>query len=390
MPIYVPVGGVNKSIVDLKVNVNGVHKNINHVFQKTANGDKTIWRRWAGVTYLRGPSVPSSVQGNAGALLLDDGRVLLVPCSFSTLGFYNFPANGLPPSAGNVGTHTTGIAHGSTASYAYSAAVKTPNGRVVLCPYDAGHVRMFNAAMTSELASVSHGVSGTYACAFTGGCYVEAQGTYPNRVVFTPHSSLQVRSYVVDANSTYSANTMIVGAIHGRGSEAFAGNGVRLLDGRIVFVPKMSPTIGIYNPETNVFTAGPSHGQSTSGFGAFGSGVLLPDGRVLLVPRSSTNIGIYNPATNTYTNGAAHGKGANAFNDAILIPESRTVILTPCRSATFGIYDIAANTYSDGPAHNESYGSGNYYWHGAVYAPSKQTIVLTPYGCNYIGLLKIN
>jgi hypothetical protein len=78
-----------------------------------------------------------------------------------------------------------------------------------------------------------------------------------------------------------------------------------------------------------------------------------------------------------------------AFQDGILLPDFGKVILIPFKSTTVGIYDIATNTYSDGPAHGESYGSGDYYWHGGVYLPDKKTIVMIPRGCNYIGLVKV-
>ena len=374
MPISVKVSGVDKNVADLKVRVSGVDKNINHVFQKTAAGDKTIWQRWKGLQYIRGPSVPASNYGFAKGVLLNDGRVLLCPVSSTTLRFYTPPSGTI--SSTNIGTSAAGISHGGTANYNYSGGVKLPDGRVVLAPYDTANVRVLNATATSVVAQVAHGVSGTYPCAFSGGCYVEAMGIYPERVIFTPYNSSYVRWYNI------AANTMTVGAAHSQGNAAFRDNGIRLANGKILFVPHSSDYVGLFDPSTNTFSNGP---VATGCAG----GVLLPDGKVLLVPCTASNILLYNPTTNTTSTGPAHGRGSEAFYGGILLSDLGKVILIPFKSTAVGIYDIASNTYSNGPAHGESYGSGSYFWQEGVYLPDKGTIVMIPRGCNYVGLLKV-
>ena len=392
MPINVKVSGSDKGVFDLKVRVSGVDKNINHVFQKTANGDKTIWRRWKGLQYIRGPSVPSSNYGFAEGVYLTKttnstfkGRVLLCPMSSTTLRFYTPPSGEITPSS--IGTSEAGISHGGTASYNYVGGVELPDGRVVLCPYDTANVRVWNPATNTISASVSHGVSGTYPTAFGGGCYVEAvpaqQGgslpSQPERVVFTPYGSSTVRWYNV------ATNTMISGVAHGQGNSAFVGHGIRLQNGKILFPNYNSHYAGIFDPHTNSYTNGSWYLYDSN---LFGGGVLLPDGRVLFVPRSSTSIWVYDPMTGA-TKNVLHGRGSMAFTGGILLADLGKVILIPHKSTHIGIYDIATNTYSNGPVHGESYGGGDYYWHGGVYLPEKKTIVMIPRGCNYIGLIKV-
>ena len=67
-----------------------------------------------------------------------------------------------------------------------------------------------------------------------------------------------------------------------------------LPDGRVVFVPQNSATVGLFDPSTNTFTSGPTVG---SGQYKFVGGVLLPDGRVVFVPENSATVGMFDPRT---------------------------------------------------------------------------------------------
>ena len=48
----------------------------------------------------------------------------------------------------------------------------------------------------------------------------------------------------------------------------------------------------MFDPSTNTFTSGPSAGSAQ---GKFFGGVLLPDGRVVFVPRDSATVGLFDP-----------------------------------------------------------------------------------------------
>ena len=90
-------------------------------------------------------------------------------------------------------------------------------------------------------------------------------------------------------------------------------------DGRVVFVPYNSATIGLYDPSTNTFTSGPGLGPDQS---KFAGGVLLPDGRVVFVPRNSATIGLYDPSPS-----AARSKPAYTLSQ--ILPPSWNVALLP-------------------------------------------------------------
>ena len=70
----------------------------------------------------------------------------------------------------------------------------------------------------------------------------------------------------------------------------------------------------------------------------FYGGVLLPDGRVVFVPRSSAKVGLFDPSTNTFTNGANVGSGIQKFYGGVLLPDGR-VVFVPYSSTTVGLFD---------------------------------------------------
>jgi hypothetical protein len=85
----------------------------------------------------------------------------------------------------------------------------------------------------------------------------------------------------------------------------------------------------------NTYTNGPASGTTDNNF--FG-GVLAPNGKVIFVPRNSDFVGIYDPVANTYTNGPASGTLNGNFFGGVLAPNGK-VIFVPCNSDFVGIYD---------------------------------------------------
>jgi len=82
---------------------------------------------------------------------------------------------------------------------------------------------------------------------------------------------------------------------------------------------------------TSVFD-GPSHGQ---GGGAFQGATVAPDGRVIFAPRDSPVVGIFDPSSNSFTSGPTHGQGGSAFQGATVAPDGR-VIFAPNDSPVVG------------------------------------------------------
>jgi len=122
------------------------------------------------------------------------------------------------------------------------------------------------------------------------------------------------------------------GPAHGEGSDAFMG-ATLAPDGRVIFAPRDSSNVGIFNPNDDSYTSGPAHGE---GSGAFIGATLAPDGRVIFAPTNSSNVGIFNPNDDSYTSGPAHGEGGGAFLGATLAPDGR-VIFAPFDSSNVGI-----------------------------------------------------
>jgi hypothetical protein len=121
--------------------------------------------------------------------------------------------------------------------------------------------------------------------------------------------------------------------------------GVLLPDGRVVLVPWNAAVVGIYDPATNSFVAGPTVRTvgDTALTGEYRGGVLLPDGRVVFVPFSAGAVGLYDPATNTFVAGpAVEAAGDNKYQGGVLLPDGR-VVFVPRRAEHVGLYDPGTN-----------------------------------------------
>ncbi len=170
----------------------------------------------------------------------------------------------------------------------------------------------------------------TVAGAPGGGAYIGGVLVPDGRVVFVPSVATTIGLFNPSTN-TYS--TIAAGGLY--------SGGVLLPDGRVVFVPAGATTIGMFNPTTNTYTTPVS---GLPGGGAYQSGVLLPDGRVLFVPHNATTIGFFNPTTNTYST-LAGAPGSAAYLGGVLLPDGR-VVFVPCNSGNIGIFNSVTNTFS--------------------------------------------
>lgn len=179
----------------------------------------------------------------------------------------------------------------------------------------------------------------------------------------------------------YNTNTNIYtrGATHGETTPAFNGS-VVLPNGVVCFIPASSLYIGFYDANTVAYTRGPAHGRGVTF--AFNGGVLIPNGNVILVPNNSSLIGIYNTISGTYINGPLHGLGANtnAFYGGVLMANGN-VLLVPYNASVIGIYNPITNTYTSGPAH----GRGAAAFNGGVLM-SNGNVLLVPYNSSVIGI----
>ena len=90
-------------------------------------------------------------------------------------------------------------------------------------------------------------------------------------------------------------------AVGPKGNAAYSGS-VFLPDGRVLFVPYVSSTIGFFNPATSIFSTVVPIGFL--GSSNFNGGVLLPTGNVLFAPQTS-NVGLFSPVDYTFSNSTA-------------------------------------------------------------------------------------
>ena len=188
------------------------------------------------------------------------------------------------------------------------------------------------------------------------------------RVVFVPDSSPSVGLYDPVTNM-FSTGPRIAGRYFG---------GVLLPDGRVVFVPFGSATIGLYDPTINQSSTGPAVPNPIGH--AFRGGVLLPDGRVAFVPDGAISMGLYYPITNQFSMGANVGSSDWKYCSGVLLPDGR-VVLVPLNNEDVGLYDPVTNKFSTGP----SIGSGTGHYSSGVLLPDGR-VLFVPLGSTNVGL----
>jgi hypothetical protein len=130
------------------------------------------------------------------------------------------------------------------------------------------------------------------------------------------------------------------------GTRAYVGS-VSLPDGRILFVPHNTTTVGLFNPFTNQFSAVTPTNFSGIVAPRFFSGVAVPSGNVLFIPYTSSNIGSYNPSTGVYANVFRHNIATPAFGGAVLDGQSNVTMVPSTGHSNICAYNGAAGTFSN-------------------------------------------
>jgi len=177
----------------------------------------------------------------------------------------------------------------------YNGSVLLPDGRVVLVPQTSNKLAIFNPVSNrfTENIFINTALDGTVTSAdkYSGGVLMP-----DGRVAFVPLNSNKLGIYDPTSN-TFVENTYENTVLNGSDSTAakYTG-GVLTPDGRVVFIPRNSNKLGIYNPTTNTFVettyAGTTLDGAVASSGKYTGGVLLPDGRILFIPRDSNKLGI--------------------------------------------------------------------------------------------------
>jgi hypothetical protein len=120
---------------------------------------------------------------------------------------------------------------------------------------------------------------------------------------------------------------------------------VSLPDGRILFVPYLAATVGIFNPFTNQFSAVTP--KNYTGVSSFRCGVLVPSGNVVFVPFYTSNIGSYNPTTGVYSNVFRHNIPQPVFGGAVLDGQSNVTMVPYTGTSNICAYNGSTGTFSN-------------------------------------------
>lgn len=175
------------------------------------------------------------------------------------------------------------------------------------------------------------------------------------------------------STTSYSTISVTTGAV----ASNYIGATV-LPDGRVVFCPGSAPSVGVFNPLTNIFT---TYGTVSGTTPYYLGSVLLPDNRVLFSPQNDSSIGIFNPNTNTFSNVVVVGAGSSQYSGAVVLPDGR-VALVPCNATNIGLYNPVTNSYT---TFSTGIQAGANKYNGGVLLPDGR-VVFVPTGTGWIGV----
>jgi hypothetical protein len=305
---------------DLTLNMSLLNRERNYAF--AAGQTNATWGGRPGPYVLAGPAK------YAGGVLLLDGRVLLVPHNEDSIGLYD-PHRNLFSTGPNVGSGNA----------KYAGGVLLPDGRVVFIPqrpyrnltrssstgYYVGQVYIgiydprnnsfaFGPTNGFPLTFTDSGGIAGYIARFPNGSDYTTEPVYCGGVLLPDGRVVAVPAFVSVSGSTGSEKNHSWVGIYDPKTDAFRwdggitetettdtlpfaySGGILMPDGRVLFVPNASTTIGLYDPRNDSFVDGPS-----VSYRGYAGGVLCPDGRVALVPDTASYIYLFDPETNTAT-----------------------------------------------------------------------------------------
>jgi hypothetical protein len=159
------------------------------------------------------------------------------------------------------------------------------------------------------------------------------------------------------------------------------GSSVLLPDGRVLFVPRFSSTVGFFNPASGLFSTVSPAGLSAV-HGEFRSCVLAPNGNVIFIPYGSSNVGVFNPVSYSYSNIVVGAQPGNQTFQGGVIGPTGNIIMIPRNSANIGVFNPTSLTLTNvGPIAGQSlqlFGCGTLLPNGNV--------VMSPLNSQNIGM----
>lgn len=315
--------------------------------------------------YIDGPKPERT--GNKefrGGVLIEDGRIVLVPRTGKFVGEFNPITNTIVQTA----------KHGQEGGFGMGVLLDDGH-TVVLTPRGSRNVGIYDALKQTYRDGAAHGRS-------TDNAFLGCVKISSELIVFGPLHSTVVGLY------NPQTDTYTDGPAH---NEADSYNFSLIIHskktGKVIFTPFYSKHVGIYDPSKNTYTSGAAH--NTHVLSAYSGCVELDNGYIMMAPRDAAHVGIYDPVKDLFIKGPEHGEGKGAFMAAERMPDGE-VIMAPFRSDHVGIYDPSTGEYRSGPsvAHVPGVEIGRF--SSAVLTQSKNLIVMTNRDADVIGLVRIN
>ena len=263
-------------------------------------------------TLTAGPARPTTATRYACGIMLQTGKVALVPEVGTTIDVYDPVSN----------TIIANVAHNQMGSSTiFVSAVLLPNGTVLCIPFQATNFVIFDPVALACRPTVAHGLAATSAIpAFSGGVLGQddiVAGVTP-LVYLAPGADPRVSVYDYTSDAiAYRAN--IVGSTPT--ARPYAGP-VLLPNGDIFFPQwKTSNSSARYRPSTNTVTASPNTGVSTAG------AMLSADGSTLVFVADAANyVRAYDIATDTLTSESGGAAMDQSGSGGALLPDGRIAI----------------------------------------------------------------
>lgn len=205
-----------------------------------------------------------------GAIGLVDGRVLFPASYGNNLGIFNPNTN----SNTQISITTT------PSATKFTGGVSMPDGNALIIPFGVSYIGLFNPFTNQYYEGPLISPYGyNYGTLLPNG----------NVLMCPQHTSSKLGIYNYKTNTF---RTIDIGI-----SSGYLG-AVVVPDGRVILCPTANtPSIGIFNPTTETFTTF-DLGLTTSE--TFNGCVLTSDGRVVFVPHMGTSVGLFDPVTNTF------------------------------------------------------------------------------------------
>jgi hypothetical protein len=161
-------------------------------------------------------------------------------------------------------------------------------------------------------------------------------------------------------------------------------------NGKLIFVPQDSLNVGIFDPDTEIYSSGAALTAADVEPIAFSGAALAPNGKIIFAPFEQQNVGIYNPNTDTYTSvSTGFARQARLFWGAALAPNGK-IIFAPSKHSHIGIFDPITETYTNGPPHLIPPNGTNGAFYGAILAPNGKIYFMPSNNATNIGIYDPN